>query len=68
VWQFLDRFGKGKGGSITDFCLVSGFNDDTIYGWWQRNDSKCTAAHKAAFERTLALTREQFLERLARLK
>ena len=51
--------------TITDFCLVSGFRDDTVFGAWRRGDNKrCRDPHARRFEATLKLKPIEFLERL----
>jgi hypothetical protein len=51
--------------TITDFCLVSGFRDDTVFGAWRRGDTKrCPDPHARRFEATLRLKPVEFLERL----
>ena len=51
--------------TITDFCLVSGFGDDTVFGAWRRGDTKrCPDPHARKFEATLELKPVEFLERL----
>jgi hypothetical protein len=66
VEPYLDRVSRKAPRRITieDFCLVSGFSDDTIFGSWRRGDSRCTRAHAKSFEDTLKLTDERFLAKL----
>jgi hypothetical protein len=66
VEKYLARVGKKAGRRITiaEFCLVSGFADDTIFGYWRRGDSRCTEAHANQFRKTLTLSDEQFLAKL----
>jgi hypothetical protein len=57
--------GLQRGITIADFCLVSGFKDDTVFGAWRRDDKKrCPDAHARRFEATLKLKPLAFLERL----
>jgi hypothetical protein len=51
--------------TIQHFCAVSGFTDDTVFGWWRRGDERCTEAHSNKFEKTLKLTPQEFLAKLA---
>lgn len=70
VERYLDAVSKVAERPITiqDFCWVSGFGDDTIFGFWrQGNSPRCTGAHAKKFERTLALTPERFLAKLTEL-
>jgi hypothetical protein len=51
---------------IQDFCSVSGFADDTIFGFWRSgNTERCTSGHARRFEATLKMTPEQFLAALS---
>jgi hypothetical protein len=67
VEPYLDSLGliDGKPATILQFCLVSGFTDDTLFGLWRQGDTeRCTGAHALEFERTLKLSREEFIKRL----
>jgi hypothetical protein len=51
--------------TIADFCIVSGFKDDTIFGAWRRGDTARFAnPHARKFEATLKLSLIEFLNRL----
>jgi hypothetical protein len=68
VEPFLDGVTEKAGRRITiaNFCLVSGFGDDTEFGFWrQGNTERCTERHAKRFENTLKLSPEQFLHKLA---
>jgi hypothetical protein len=65
VELFLNKVGKEAGREITiiDFCAVSGFGDDTVFGYWRRgNTERCSYVHAKQFEKTLKLSPEQFLD------
>jgi hypothetical protein len=67
VEPYLDSLGfiDGKPATILQFCLVSGSADDTLFGLWRQGDTeRCTSAHAMEFERTLKLSREEFIKRL----
>jgi hypothetical protein len=61
-----DEYAK-KRITIQNFCR-SGFDDDTVFGWWRRGDSRCTEAHAKTFEGILRLKPQQFLEKLSKVK
>jgi hypothetical protein len=68
VEPFLDRLSETAKRQITvaDFCLVSGFGDDTVFGFWRQGRAeRCPEAHARRFERTLKLSPEEFLAKLA---
>lgn len=70
VEPYLDAVSKAAKRPITiqDFCRVSGFADDTIFGFWRQGESsRCQEAHAKRFERTLTLKPEKFLAMLAQL-
>jgi hypothetical protein len=67
VEPFLNRVSKAAGRQVTigQFCVVSGFADDTVFGFWRSgNTERCSTVHARRFEGTLKLTPEQFLARL----
>jgi hypothetical protein len=67
VESFLDQVSTVAERRITilDFCLVSGFADDTIFGFWRSgNTDRCSSGHAKRFRATLNLTSEQFLAKL----
>jgi hypothetical protein len=68
VEKFLAKVGEYAKRRVTirEFCAVSGFTDDTVFGWWRRGDPRCTAAHARKFEKTLKLTPQQFLGELTK--
>jgi hypothetical protein len=68
VERYLDRLSENAPRRITieDFCLVSGFGDDTIFGFWRRGQSRCTEAHANRFQKTLTMSPQQFLAELAK--
>jgi hypothetical protein len=67
VELFLDRV-SGKAGrpiTIAEFCLVSKFGDDTVFGFWrQGNTERCSETQAKRFDKTLKLSPEQFLAKL----
>jgi hypothetical protein len=67
VEQYLDGVSKEAGHRITiqDFCLVSGFGDDTTFKFWRQGHPRCAEAHAKRFEHTLRMPFDQFLARLA---
>jgi hypothetical protein len=68
VEPYLDRVSVFTTRRITieDFCRVSGFGDDTVFGAWRRgNGDRCKAGHARIFESTLKLEPAEFLKRLA---
>jgi len=51
--------------NIADFCIVSGFKEDTTFGAWRRGDTtRCQDSHARRFEATLKLSPIEFLNRL----
>jgi hypothetical protein len=70
VEPFLDQVSKRAGRQLTirEFCQVSGFADDTVFGFWrQGNTERCKEAHTKRFEKTLKLTPQEFLAKLAQV-
>jgi hypothetical protein len=68
VEPYLDAVSKVVKRRITiqDFCLVSGFADDTIFGFWRSGKTdRCSLIQKRRFEATLKLTPEQFIAALS---
>jgi hypothetical protein len=68
VEPYLDTVSKAATRPITiqDFCLVSGFADDTIFGFWRSgNTERSTSVHARRFEATLKLSPQQFLAQLS---
>lgn len=68
VEPYLEEVSKAVGRPVTirEFCQVSGFADDTVFGFWrQGNTVRCTAAHEKAFQRTLRLSPQVFLQSLS---
>ena len=51
--------------TIMEFCWVSGFKDDTTFGFWRSGNTKrCSQGHASRFEATLKLTPLKFLAKL----
>ena len=67
VEGFLEnvRGATGKTITIGEFCRVSNFGDDTVFGAWRRGDDRrCNPGQGNSFEKTLKLDPSEFLRRL----
>jgi hypothetical protein len=66
VEPYLEGVRKGRRITFEEFCAVSGFGDDTVFGAWRRGDNaRCTPGQAKSFENTLRLDPAEFLRRLA---
>jgi hypothetical protein len=67
VEPYLDRVREvtGERVSVSDFCAVAGYSDDTVFGAWRSgNRKKCNDAQAAAFDRVVSLHPEEFIRRI----
>ncbi|MGD0771513.1 MAG: hypothetical protein ABSC05_01695 [Candidatus Solibacter sp.] len=68
VESYLEQISREAGRRVTiaEFCWVSGFEDDTVFGFWRRGDHKrCNAGQARRFAQTLSLAPKDFLKLLS---